>query len=438
MGWIRFSLVTVMSALISTSLISTSLEAQSPPQLDLSRNPPVILTSRIAPQPSATIRWGPRQYTRVATFRLPVQFDELVRQKNSKCQLHVKRDGGAWETHETIDLGTAESLPSPSFLFTAPANGEYLFAATMIDRQGQSKEPDAAVGTARLHVIVDTNPPLLDGRVDASVSLLDVIAADPNLDPKSIEATVLDDVLKPLVRRKDGHTFLLTATDRENDIRIRAADLAGNVSVKVIPAQATRPTEVPITYTNSTKFIVPIAWPVGEGPDGEHQAQIHVQRDERDWQLDRTLRTGASSFRFNADGEGEYRFSAVLRDSQGRSIPKHPVAGVRLHVVVDRTAPELTARIVPEGGGAVLRVTAVDANLDVTSLQAWVVSEAVKRPLVSRPGERTQFPLADADLTRTIRISAADRAGNLTAIEAPAAELGPQPPVLRTSGQGDR
>jgi hypothetical protein len=90
-----------------------------------------------------------------------------------------------------------------------------------------------------------------------------------------------------------------------------------------------------------------------------------------------------------------------------------------LRVVVDTRPPVLETSIVMEANEPVLRVNLIDANPDIQSLRAIVLTEQGDRALQPLQGPTVGFRLSQSDLNLPIRITAADLSGNLTTKDLP-------------------
>lgn len=147
------------------------------------------------------------------------------------------------------------------------------------------------------------------------------------------------------------------------------------------------------------------------------QVNLHVKRGSGPWELAESTSPDKLYFQFKCPADGEYLFGLVTVNRQGKSNPTNLDDGALLRVVVDTKPPEITAEIVKENGQSVLKVTAVDANLDKDFLQvAAILDDGDERILSPRTGE-SAFVLTRADLLRTIRITAMDLAGNIATRE---------------------
>ncbi|QDT53764.1 hypothetical protein Pan44_17870 [Caulifigura coniformis] len=182
-----------------------------------------------APLAAAEGPGGKPLYTQKPRFRIPFQFDaaEMQRLGAVEIQLFVSTDMGTnWNREQSVDPTAGK------FAFEAPGNGEYWFAVRTVDRnQKVFPEGPPEVG---LRVVVDSQPPSLDLRVEAlgrdRVSL-SWDASDPNIDPSSLKIEWRDEVNREwqtvgIYAAASGQTSWTTRGVVE--VRGSIRDLAGN------------------------------------------------------------------------------------------------------------------------------------------------------------------------------------------------------------------
>jgi hypothetical protein len=174
----------------------------------------------------------------------------------------------------------------------------------------------------------------------------------------------------------------------------------------------------PATFTNKTSFKLPIRM------DEQSRAQVkqvvlYVRENGREWKLAQTVSGTASHFFIKAAHDGEYWFSVVTVDRNGKASPedirKVPPA---LILVVDTQPPAVQVTPVNLPGGAMaLRCQIRDANPDYQRLQMAYrgVNSQAWLPLDRVPNTVDQFRLPDAPvLNGSVRYIATDSAGNTT------------------------
>lgn len=221
-------------------------------------------------------------YTKNAEFELPVRMDDAMRSSLREVRLYVKTPSTGWTLHKS-------GPPSLTrFQYRVPADGEYWFALTTVDRAGKMTPRDPAAEPPSLRVLVDTQPPTLlvrpwseKGEVGLRCSVEDSHAAPDAL--KAVCRTPAGDVpLEPVVGQPG--TFRLRGADAlAHPVRVSAADRAGNVASRDInvkelfaAAGVAAPNALPGGVTNTSARVEPrrglpekgVA-PAGSGPNGK-------------------------------------------------------------------------------------------------------------------------------------------------------------------------
>ncbi|WP_437191609.1 hypothetical protein [Planctomicrobium sp. SH527] len=171
-------------------------------------------------------------YSKSRRFRIPFQFDsqQLTRIGANEVRLYVSQDNANWSNGGTV---------SPSdgrFTFEAPADGSYWFSVKTVI--GNNKEIPAGPPTSSLHVIVDTEPPQVELKleeVELGRSRLTWIVVDPTVDLNSLNVEYLEpesQVWQSVsVRSQDrGQLSWTTEATGTMQARARVSDLAGNVT----------------------------------------------------------------------------------------------------------------------------------------------------------------------------------------------------------------
>jgi hypothetical protein len=174
---------------------------------------------------------------------------------------------------------------------------------------------------------------------------------------------------------------------------------------------------MPKTYTNKTYFHLPIQIDERARPSVK-QVILFAKEPGSDWQQKMIAAATQPYFTYQASRDGEYWFSVVTVDRNGKASPadvrKEPPA---LIVVVDQQAPkvELTPVHLP-GGEMGLRCKLIDLCPDYTKLQMAYQDQGSQTwtPLVRVPGSPNTFRLPNAPvLNGSVRCTAVDMAGNL-------------------------
>jgi hypothetical protein len=178
-------------------------------------------------------------------------------------------------------------------------------------------------------------------------------------------------------------------------------------SAPVRPAAARR------TFTKNTTFSLPLH--IEESVRGSlSEVRLYVKTGGHDWSLHEAASPSSLQFTCKAPSDGEYQFLLVTVDQAGLHSPaelsgQSPV----LRVIVDTRPPVLEPVAVSENGVTTLRVSMVDANPDLKSIQAFAINDRGERALAPVPGVAGAFQLHPSDLTNPIRVTGMDLSGNL-------------------------
>ncbi len=176
--------------------------------------------------------------------------------------------------------------------------------------------------------------------------------------------------------------------------------------------------EVPSrTYFNRRSMVLPVR--VDERMRGQIQEVLLYCKDapQNPWVLrDRLTQGQASGFRFTAPRDGEFWFSMVTVDRQGRAFPPSPDhEPPGLVVVIDTTPPAVSVQAVGETDeGALFEVAVQDENIDPTKTRFQFQSgDRMFRPVEPVAGRQNVFCVPkQAVWTGLARVSAGDQAGN--------------------------
>jgi len=270
--------------------------------------------------------------TRLAAFSIPYNSAQAKAEGAVAVQLLVSVDRGAkWHLYAT------QRADVDQFLFRAARDGEYWFSSRLVrDGNRVSAEPP----TPELRVIVDTSQP--DVSLKASVSTSGKVTAkwqvaDANPQPRSV---VLEyrgvnqrtwravDISAAVDSDGSGEMqFMPEATSPRVDVRLRAADKAGNVASSerqllvslfaVSPrggaasADSSAPPQDPFT-SHRRQHPAATTWPEDEQSDLAQQASPPTDGDN--W---RSNNVGSSSPRTN-----EQEATAQSPESPGDTSPE--------------------------------------------------------------------------------------------------------------------
>ncbi len=180
-----------------------------------------------------------------------------------------------------------------------------------------------------------------------------------------------------------------------------------------------------ITYTKNTIFHLPVQMDE-KTRASMREVCLYVKAGNGEWVRQETGLPTHSHFNYKVPQDGEYWFSLVTIDKNGRMNPpdvNQEPPGLR--VVVDTQAPVLDIQpwMSPEGE-ACLRCQVQDANPDLQSVKATYRDPAGEHVLESVPGNPTLFKIAGQQvLNQSLRISAADLSGNVVTREVNVREM---------------
>lgn len=145
------------------------------------------------------------------------------------------------------------------------------------------------------------------------------------------------------------------------------------------------------------------------------EVRLYVKQGNADWVRQETAPAQITHFSPKVSRDGEYWFSLVTVDREGKQTPEdvsREAPGLR--VVVDTRSPsiEVLPGSTPQGDFCI-RCRIDDANPNPQTLKAVSLQDAAERPLEPVPGMPGAFLLKDAALwTHPVRVTAADQAGN--------------------------
>jgi hypothetical protein len=192
------------------------------------------------------------------------------------------------------------------------------------------------------------------------------------------------------------------------------------------PAQPPSSAKLPkMTYTKNTVFHLPVQM------DDKDRANVrevclYVKSGSADWVRQETGLPSISHFSYKVPRDGEYWFSLVTIDRQGRMTPadvSQEPPGLR--VMVDTQAPVIDVQpwTSPEGDFC-LRCQVQDANPNPQSLKAAYRDQSGEHVLDAMPGNPTLFRIVGRELlNQPLRITASDLCGNMASREVNVREM---------------
>jgi hypothetical protein len=204
--------------------------------------------------------------------------------------------------------------------------------------------------------------------------------------------------------RKVGSTCLLTL-------------LLAALAQSAVPAWGQSPggpTALPEKiYTKSSAFDLPILMK----DHAQHMLRevlLFVKAPGASWVRQDTAPPTATKFSYRAKEDGEYWFTLVTVDNQGRATPPDVVsAPPGLRVVVDTKAPVIDVQSATAADGeCLLRCAVQDANPNPASLRVTARGSAGELIVETLPGQSGVYRIRPEWMNSSVRISATDLAGN--------------------------
>jgi hypothetical protein len=340
------------------------------------------------------------QYTRQTVIRMPFTPNTSGRLK--RVMLYVSTDSGReWQP-------CSEAAPTDRFFrdYNAPGDGAYWFAVRSVDAFDQYNPPSLSQLVPEVKVVVDTRPPVVtlrqaDDRRSGIVTMeWDVRDENLDLTKFSIEHRVPG---QSDWERDSHYQIGTTGTVSWNinpgirmEVRLRAMDRAGNVGEATIQLGAGADNR-PVTrggaggnsVTSGVEYVnsrtITIKCNVTVGISGRRDFDLWYTRNGgRLWEkapkkLEDPMNlserpgeiagsTASVKLIFEADADGQYGFTVVLRNGVGVGDPDpRPGDPPRFSVVVDTIKPTIKLRAIAGTGVDMRNVTvqwsAEDANL---------------------------------------------------------------------------
>ncbi len=173
--------------------------------------------------------------------------------------------------------------------------------------------------------------------------------------------------------------------------------------------------EPQILYTKRTSFKMPVRMQEADRAVVQ-ELQFHVRSPEGVWRCVEVAAPTQEFFTYQATGDGEYCFTFVTVDNDGKRFPADPAqASPGLIVIVDTQPPQGTLeRFTLANGDPYLKCRVEDRYLDPESIDlAYQPEPGIWQPLerVSSSTPIYPFPPVDA-IDRTVKLKARDWAGN--------------------------
>ncbi|MBV9123186.1 MAG: hypothetical protein JO112_07505 [Planctomycetes bacterium] len=387
-------------------------------------------------------------YTRLPAFKIPFQTDAGDR-RLKEIQLYLSPDQGrSWQHYATV---TPEQ---GYFKVTADHNGWLWFAVRTVDAQGQAHPPTLEGLQATLKVCVDTKPPVLDLRPMPPHDGLVGVAwevQDDNLDLTGLHLDYRASGTSEWVPIRidpavTGQTFWKPTSAGPGEVRLQAADLAGNTSEKSVsvgggletsrppveaatpnPATPPAPGNLGVHMVNSKS--ISLNYKIRDtGSSGIGSVELWYTQDGRSWTRYPSNLNPTGPFVLEVSEEGLYGFTLVAHSGVGLGgSPPQVGDQPQIWVEVDVTRPVVRLTGVEVGRGAdagkmIITWEATDKNLTREPITLSYASQAEGpwTPIGQRlenTGRYVWTMPADVPPKLLIRVEAVDRAGNVGAAE---------------------
>lgn len=186
-------------------------------------------------------------------------------------------------------------------------------------------------------------------------------------------------------------------------------------------------------YTNKTKFHLPVRIE-DRVRAGLREINLYVKHGQAEWVKQETAGPLQKDFTYNPTQEGEYWFSIVMIDRNGKATPSDVTqVPPALKVVVDTRPPALDLQpwTAPDGEFCV-RCVVQDANPDYTTLKLICKgTDQAERPLQPKSGFTGVYkvPGGGDGWSAPIRVTMSDRCGNTTSRDIQITTPTPTPPA---------
>jgi hypothetical protein len=166
-------------------------------------------------------------------------------------------------------------------------------------------------------------------------------------------------------------------------------------------------------YTNKNLFHLPVQ--IDAKTRGTlREVRLYVKIGAADWVLQETGHPGITHFSYRTGPDGEYWFSVVTVDRNGRQTPPDVrQEGPGLMVVVDTQEPNLDLQAVAVGGETLLRCAMQDPHPDLSTVRIVYRGndqmDHIVEPLANQPG---YFRVPAEAWNSPVLVKGADRCGN--------------------------
>lgn len=424
-----------------------------------------VLLALIFAVPARAQTAGREIHTRQTLLRMP--FTPSSTGQIKRVVLYVSTDSGRdWQP-------CSEAAPTDRFFreYNLPGDGTYWFALQWVDNFDVRNPPSTAQLVPEVKIVVDTRSPLVtlrqidDPRPGIVSVQWDVRDEHLDLSKFAVEYKVpgRTDWIRD-ERAQPGITGKLSWNvdpGVQMNVRLKAADRAGNVGEAVLPVAAgnsggatgggggSSVSSSGMIYLNSRTVRIPCR--VSVGPSGEGVFDLWFTRDGgRTWSKtpkkldgsmpanpgDAAATTALKTFIFEADADGTYGFIVVLRNGVGIGDPD-PKSGdpPRFNVEIDTENPKLQLKVTPGVGADMRNLTiqwiAEDRNLadrpvtvEYNEMKDWMPGKPVSpaegdwKPVPILPGGQDRSSTQVWTIGREgpfkflIRAKATDRAKN--------------------------
>jgi hypothetical protein len=233
-----------------------------------------------------------------------------------------------------------------------------------------------------------------------------------------------DWVKKPFHDPKGGGDNVMMEILTSRRITVRALQLILLVSALFIGQAAW--TQTPpsgntpkLTYTKSTLFQLPVQMDDATRAT-LREVCLYVKAGTNDWVRQETGLPSMPHFTYKVPRDGEYWFTLVTIDKNGKMTPSdlnREAPGLRVMVDTQNPVIDVQPWTSPEGDFC-LRCQVQDANPDPRSLKASYRDQAGEHTLEPLPGQPNVFKVVGREvLNQPLRVIASDLCGNTTSRE---------------------
>jgi hypothetical protein len=180
-----------------------------------------------------------------------------------------------------------------------------------------------------------------------------------------------------------------------------------------------------VNYTHATTYHLPVGIDKNERAH-LREIRLYCRTPTTNWKLQESGNQSLERFSCNVEKDGEYWYTSVIVDREGRMVPADPTqVPPQQRVIVDTTPPVIRVQSGQTADGELcLRCVMEDANPDPGTLKAVCKTDMGDIPLEGIPGQPGTFRLKGGNLLRhPVEVSGFDLAQNRGSKEVNVGEL---------------